>query len=131
MLVTLHRPSNVDGPKCCASSSWRSTKSPATRQSSSRSTPARASGSPSPASGRRAHLRLEEPLSYLDFLALEAHAAVVVTDSGGVQEETTFLGVPCLTARPEHRAARNYHRGHEPVGSKPKQRTDLTRSRMP
>lgn len=45
-------------------------------------------------------LRLLEPLGYLDFLCLEAHAAVVVTDSGGVQEETTYLGIPCLTLRP-------------------------------
>jgi len=44
--------------------------------------------------------RLTEPIGYIDFLALQAHAAVVVTDSGGVQEETTFLGVPCLTVRP-------------------------------
>jgi UDP-N-acetylglucosamine 2-epimerase (non-hydrolysing) len=40
-----------------------------------------------------------EPAGYLDFLALQRHAAVVVTDSGGIQEETTFLGVPCLTLR--------------------------------
>jgi UDP-N-acetylglucosamine 2-epimerase (non-hydrolysing) len=46
-----------------------------------------------------AHLQLVEPLSYLDFLALQQRAAVVITDSGGVQEETTFLGVPCLTMR--------------------------------
>jgi UDP-N-acetylglucosamine 2-epimerase (non-hydrolysing) len=44
-------------------------------------------------------LRLSEPLSYLEFLALESRAAVVITDSGGIQEETTYLGVPCLTMR--------------------------------
>lgn len=45
------------------------------------------------------NLQLLEPLGYLDFLALERHAMMVITDSGGVQEETTFLGVPCLTVR--------------------------------
>jgi UDP-N-acetylglucosamine 2-epimerase (non-hydrolysing) len=45
-------------------------------------------------------LRLLEPLGYLDFLSLTDTAGVVVTDSGGVQEETTYLGVPCLTVRP-------------------------------
>ncbi len=44
-------------------------------------------------------VRLLEPLGYLDFLALQMHAAVVITDSGGIQEETTFLGIPCLTLR--------------------------------
>ena len=39
------------------------------------------------------------PASYLDFLDLTQHAVMVITDSGGVQEETTFLGVPCLTYR--------------------------------
>jgi UDP-N-acetylglucosamine 2-epimerase (non-hydrolysing) len=46
------------------------------------------------------NLRVIEPLSYVDFLALVRGAAAVVTDSGGVQEETTILGVPCLTLRP-------------------------------
>ncbi len=44
-------------------------------------------------------LRFIEPLGYLDFLALQRDAVVVITDSGGVQEETTFLNVPCLTMR--------------------------------
>jgi UDP-N-acetylglucosamine 2-epimerase (non-hydrolysing) len=44
-------------------------------------------------------LRLLDPLGYLDFLKLMAGAAVVFTDSGGIQEETSILGVPCLTLR--------------------------------
>jgi len=44
-------------------------------------------------------LNLIGPLGYLEFLSLTAHASVVLTDSGGIQEETTWLGVPCLTAR--------------------------------
>ncbi|MDQ3068421.1 MAG: UDP-N-acetylglucosamine 2-epimerase (non-hydrolyzing) [Acidobacteriota bacterium] len=44
-------------------------------------------------------LHVLEPLGYLDFIGLQRGAALVVTDSGGVQEETTFLGVPCLTLR--------------------------------
>jgi UDP-N-acetylglucosamine 2-epimerase (non-hydrolysing) len=44
-------------------------------------------------------LRLAEPLGYLDFMKLLAHARLVLTDSGGIQEETTVLGVPCLTLR--------------------------------
>jgi UDP-N-acetylglucosamine 2-epimerase (non-hydrolysing) len=44
-------------------------------------------------------VRLTDPLTYLDFLALQVRATVVITDSGGIQEETTFLGVPCLTVR--------------------------------
>jgi UDP-N-acetylglucosamine 2-epimerase (non-hydrolysing) len=44
-------------------------------------------------------LRLLDPLPYLEFIALQRRAAVVITDSGGIQEETSFLGVPCLTVR--------------------------------
>ena len=48
---------------------------------------------------RSSGIRLVEPLGYLDFLRLTGGAAVVLTDSGGIQEETTILSVPCLTLR--------------------------------
>jgi UDP-N-acetylglucosamine 2-epimerase (non-hydrolysing) len=44
-------------------------------------------------------LHLLDPLPYIEFLSLQMRAAVVITDSGGIQEETTYLGVPCLTLR--------------------------------
>jgi UDP-N-acetylglucosamine 2-epimerase (non-hydrolysing) len=45
------------------------------------------------------NLRVVEPLGYLEFLDLMIHAQMVLTDSGGIQEETTILGIPCLTMR--------------------------------
>ena len=44
-------------------------------------------------------VRLLDPLGYIEFLGLMADARLVITDSGGIQEETTVLGVPCLTVR--------------------------------
>jgi len=44
-------------------------------------------------------LRVTEPMGYIEFLALEKHARFVLTDSGGIQEETTVFGIPCLTIR--------------------------------
>jgi UDP-N-acetylglucosamine 2-epimerase (non-hydrolysing) len=44
-------------------------------------------------------LHLTEPMPYIEFLALQSRATVVITDSGGIQEETTYLDVPCLTLR--------------------------------
>ncbi len=46
------------------------------------------------------HLKMIEPLGYLAFLRLMEEARLVITDSGGIQEETTYLGIPCLTLRP-------------------------------
>ena len=100
-LVTLHRPSNVDDLPwlsdllaTLADLSAQLTVifpvHPRTRQR------LEALGSEQPS---RAQLRLVEPLPYLEFLALQRHAALVITDSGGIQEETTFLNVPCLTVR--------------------------------
>jgi UDP-N-acetylglucosamine 2-epimerase (non-hydrolysing) len=50
--------------------------------------------------GSSDRLRVIEPLGYVDFISLVRGAALVMTDSGGIQEETTILGVPCLTVRP-------------------------------
>ena len=49
--------------------------------------------------GRLDRIDLIEPVGYLEFVALQRHATMVITDSGGIQEETTYLGVPCLTVR--------------------------------
>jgi UDP-N-acetylglucosamine 2-epimerase (non-hydrolysing) len=50
--------------------------------------------------GEVPHLQVVEPLGYIEFISLVRGAAVVITDSGGIQEETTTLDVPCLTLRP-------------------------------
>lgn len=100
-LVTLHRPSNVDELDWLAellSSLEKASRElafifpvhPRTRQKMSDLgiTP-----------NGNGHIRFLEPLPYVEFLSLQKNAALVITDSGGIQEETTFLGVPCLTVR--------------------------------
>jgi len=44
-------------------------------------------------------LRIVEPLGYLEFLKLQSESRFVLTDSGGIQEETTYLDIPCITIR--------------------------------
>jgi UDP-N-acetylglucosamine 2-epimerase (non-hydrolysing) len=48
---------------------------------------------------KSSNIQLVDPLGYLDFMKLVAHSKLVLTDSGGLQEETTILGIPCLTLR--------------------------------
>jgi UDP-N-acetylglucosamine 2-epimerase (non-hydrolysing) len=102
-VLTLHRPSNVDDP-AALEELFRAIGEisvdvplvfpvhPRTRVSLGRS----------PAVSRlcdEQRLQLRDPMGYLEFLGLVAESAVVLTDSGGVQEETTVLGIPCLTLR--------------------------------
>ncbi len=100
-LVTLHRPSNVDDLRwlsqmleALADLSRQLTVvfpvHPRTRQR------LKELGGKFEAGER---VRLCDPLPYLEFITLQRRAAMVITDSGGIQEETTFLGVPCLTVR--------------------------------
>jgi UDP-N-acetylglucosamine 2-epimerase (non-hydrolysing) len=103
-LVTLHRPSNVDERSSLANlvDLFDALKADVPRivfpvhpRTRARLTEfellARLEANPS--------VVLIDPVGYLDFLALQQAAGVVLTDSGGVQEETTVLGTPCLTLR--------------------------------
>ena len=100
VIATLHRPSNVDAPETLASvlealGEVNATMPvvlpihPRTRQAADRFGLAKVLDG----------LRALEPLGYLDMLSLTEAAAVCLTDSGGLQEETTALGVPCVTLR--------------------------------
>jgi UDP-N-acetylglucosamine 2-epimerase (non-hydrolysing) len=96
-LVTLHRPSNVDDPRIL-SSLIEGLAAIARRMAVIFPVHPRTRAR-MPAVAGSDGLTVVDPLGYLEFLALEREATVVITDSGGVQEETTFLGVPCLTMR--------------------------------
>jgi UDP-N-acetylglucosamine 2-epimerase (non-hydrolysing) len=95
LLVTLHRPALVDGPllaEAVAALERVATQMPVVFPVHPRTRKMlgeRGAGA----------VTLTDPVGYLDFLSLEADAAAVLTDSGGIQEETTYLGVPCFTLR--------------------------------
>ncbi len=101
LLVTLHRPSNVDHPtslgEIVEALAEAASRIPVLFPIHPRT---RARLEKWGLETRLGGVRLLEPLGYLDFLALQTKARLVLTDSGGIQEETTFLGVPCLTVRP-------------------------------
>ncbi|HKO38910.1 MAG TPA: UDP-N-acetylglucosamine 2-epimerase (non-hydrolyzing) [Solirubrobacterales bacterium] len=96
-LVTLHRPALVDGPllgETVAQLAALARQMPVVFPVHPR-TRKMMEGLEPDASG----LLLTDPLGYLDFLSLVADAKAVLTDSGGIQEETTYLGIPCFTLR--------------------------------
>lgn len=98
-LVTLHRPSNVDGSLALGEICMA-------MREVAKQLPLVFPVHPRTLAGMRSIgldwglVRLIEPLGYLTFLGLMARARLVLTDSGGVQEETTALGLPCITIRP-------------------------------
>jgi UDP-N-acetylglucosamine 2-epimerase (non-hydrolysing) len=96
-LVTLHRPANVDSPEQFAeilsALNHISEKLPLCFPVHPR-TRGRLQAYPQARS-----IRFTDPLGYLDFVCLMANSVAVFTDSGGIQEETTALGIPCLTLR--------------------------------
>lgn len=119
VLVTLHRPSNVDEPSILSAVlrvlAIVARRLPVIFPIHPRTRARLAEfGLAAPTEGA---LRLVEPFGYLDFLALERHASLVLTDSGGVQQETTYLGVPCLTMRPNTEMPHHDFGGHEQPGS--------------
>lgn len=109
-VLTLHRPSNVDDParlaRLVSAVVLACDELPVVfpvhpRTASSLKTLLEARDSQMPTSSNiREQLLVKEPLGYVDFLSLLSRARVVFTDSGGVQEETSVLGIPCVTLRP-------------------------------
>jgi UDP-N-acetylglucosamine 2-epimerase (non-hydrolysing) len=104
MLGTLHRPSNVDDPAVLGSLlgalEWIQEKLPVVIPLHPRTRKRLEEFSLLERATSMPNLNLTEPLGYLDFLALMSNSKFVLTDSGGLQEETTVLGIPCLTLRP-------------------------------
>ena len=102
-LATLHRPSNVDDPLVLELLlrvfEWIQERLAIVLPLHPRTRKRLAEFSLLPRASAMPNLKLVEPLGYLDFLSLTASSKFVLTDSGGLQEETTVLGIPCLTLR--------------------------------
>ncbi len=99
-VLTLHRPSNVDDPgilgRILSAVARIAEAVPVVFPAHPRTRPRLADRAVAPAASA---LRVVEPLGYLELLSLTSEAGLVLTDSGGLQEEATALGVPCLTLR--------------------------------
>ncbi len=99
IVVTLHRPSNVDDPKRIGALASVLSEIALERDVVFPAHP-RTRQRLAEAGLKLDRVHLLEPVGYLEMLDLVEHAFAVVTDSGGLQEETTALGIPCLTIRP-------------------------------
>jgi UDP-N-acetylglucosamine 2-epimerase (non-hydrolysing) len=103
-LVTLHRPSNVDNPKTlkklCQILSRTADKIPLIFPIHPRTRKNIEINQLLPILNKSQGIFLPNPLSYIHFMNLVFNCRFIITDSGGIQEETTYLGIPCLTVRP-------------------------------
>jgi UDP-N-acetylglucosamine 2-epimerase (non-hydrolysing) len=99
VVVTLHRPSNVDDPERIGMLASVLSEIALEREVVFPAHP-RTRRRLEKAGLTMGNVRMLEPVGYLEMLDLIEHAFAVVTDSGGLQEETTVLGIPCLTVRP-------------------------------
>ena len=103
-LVTLHRPSNVDDPivlkRLCETLAEISQKIPLIFPVHPRTMKNLEKNSLYSVLKNAKGLFLPEPINYIRFMNLVFHCHFIITDSGGIQEETTYLGIPCLTLRP-------------------------------
>jgi len=104
VVATFHRPANVDDPasleRILAELLALSESAPVVFPLHPRTRARLEAAGHLAALADHPRLRLLEPLGYIAFLSLVRQAAAVVTDSGGIQEETSYLGIPCLTVRP-------------------------------
>jgi UDP-N-acetylglucosamine 2-epimerase (non-hydrolysing) len=102
-VMTLHRPSNVDVPetfsRILSALETITAKLPVVFPVHPRTRKTIAALGLSERVAAMKNLRVVDPLGYLDFLALYSNSRLVLTDSGGIQEETTALGIPCVTLR--------------------------------
>ncbi|MEU6143637.1 UDP-N-acetylglucosamine 2-epimerase (non-hydrolyzing) [Streptomyces sp. NPDC047081] len=98
-VVTLHRPANVDDPEAARAAARALTEAAAHLDLAVPLHPRGVTALRAAGLADAPGVHLLEPLGYLEFMSLVRGAAAVITDSGGVQEETTVLGVPCLTLR--------------------------------
>ena len=103
-LITLHRPSNVDEKgtlkRICRGLVRISRKNPLVFPVHPRTRKNLETNGLMPILTRESGIFLMEPLNYIRFMNLVFNCRFAITDSGGIQEETTYLGIPCLTIRP-------------------------------
>lgn len=99
-VLTLHRPSNVDDPvilrRILEAIAYVARRMPVVFPVHPRTRQRLAAAG---VDDLLANVMLTEPLGYIDFLSLSSHARIILSDSGGLQEESTALGIPCLTLR--------------------------------